>query len=64
MITVRYAVCSERDGKPVTRGVVETRADADRLLEKLRQNEAASPEQQYWIAELGPECDAWRRLAE
>ncbi len=62
MIVVRYAVCSERDGKPVTRAVVDSRAEADKLLESLRKSELSSPEHAYWIAELGPECDAWRNL--
>jgi hypothetical protein len=62
MITVRYAVCSERDNKPVTRAIVDSRSEADRVLERLRQADLASPEASYWIAELGPECEAWRWL--
>lgn len=63
MITVRYAVCSEKDGKPVTRAVVESRSDADRALERIRQKDLAAPEASYWVAEVGPECEAWRWLA-
>lgn len=63
MITVRYAVCSEHGKKPVTRLVVESRAEADRALERIRQQDMQSPEAAYWIAELGPECEAWRWLA-
>jgi hypothetical protein len=62
MIVVRYAVCSERQGKPVTRAVVESRTEAERTLERIRQRDLASPEESYWIAELGPECEAWRHL--
>lgn len=62
MIVVRYAVCSERERKPVTRGVYDIRAEADRALEHLRQVEAAGPEEAYWIAELGPESESWRHL--
>ena len=62
MIVVRYAVCSERERKAVTRGVYDSRAEADRALERLRQLEAAGPEDAYWIAELGPECESWRQL--
>lgn len=64
MIVVRYAVCSVRDGKPVTRGVFEERGEADRELEKLRRAEAADPEGEYWVAELGPESEAWRWLGQ
>lgn len=63
MIVVHYAVCSERAGKPVTRAVVDARAEADRALERIRQRDAADPEESYWIAELGPECEAWRSFS-
>ena len=63
MIVVRYAVCSERQGKPVTRAVCESRSDAEKALEQLRQADRATPESAYWVAELGPECEAWRFLA-
>ncbi len=63
MIVVRYAVCSERQGKPVTRVVVDSRTEADRALERVRQADAGSLEQDYWIAELGPEAESWRWLA-
>ncbi|MBI5510639.1 MAG: hypothetical protein HY903_17920 [Deltaproteobacteria bacterium] len=62
MIVVRYAVCSEAERKPVTRAVVETRPDAERLLESLRQKDGNDPSVQYWVAEIGPECDQWRFL--
>lgn len=64
MIVVRYAVCSERRGKPVTRVVVESRAEADRALERIRQRDLGNLEESYWIAELGHECEAWRTVAE
>ena len=64
MIVVRYAVCSERAGKPVTRAVVEDRAEAKRVLEEIQRKDATQPEETYWIAELGPEAEAWRWLAE
>ena len=62
MIIVRYAVCSERDNKPVTRAVCDSKADAERELQRTRERdgEAATT---YWVAELGPECEAWRHLA-
>jgi hypothetical protein len=63
MIAVRYAVCSERQGKPVTRAVVSSRADAEAALEQARRADLANLEASYWIAELGPESDAWRKLA-
>jgi len=62
MVMVRYAVCSEKQKKPVTREVCESRAEAERLVERLR-NSDAEEEVEYWIAELGPECEAWRWLA-
>ncbi len=62
MIVVRYAVCSERQGKPVTRAVVESRAEADRALERVRQRDLGNLEASYWIAELGPEAESWRWL--
>jgi hypothetical protein len=64
MIVVRYAVCSERSKKPVTRGVFDTRVEAEKTLERIRRAEAANPETAYWLAELGPECEAWRHLAD
>jgi hypothetical protein len=64
MIVVRYAVCSERSRKPVTRGVFDTRAQAEHEIDRIRRAEAADPESSYWIAELGPECEAWRHLAD
>jgi hypothetical protein len=62
MIKVVYAVCSERMHKPVTRAVLDTRAQAEQLLQKLRRDEAEDPDEAYWIAELGPESEAWRKL--
>jgi hypothetical protein len=46
----------------VTRAVVESRSEADRVLERIRQKDLAAPEASYWVAELGPECEAWRFL--
>ena len=63
MIVVRYAVCSEREKKPVTRVVCDTRADGTRELERIKKHDGADPLTSYWIAELGPECEAWRWLA-
>jgi hypothetical protein len=63
MILVRYAVCSERQGKPITRIVVDARVDADRALEQIRAQDVANPETSYWVAELGPEAESWRWLA-
>jgi len=62
MIVVRYAVCSERQGKAVTRVILESRTEAERTLEHLRQNDGTTPESSYWVAELGPECESWRWL--
>jgi len=62
MISVRYAVCSESAGKPVVRAVVEARQKADELLLELRKLDGNDPTVTYWLAELGPECDAWRAL--
>jgi len=64
MIVVRYALCSERSKKSVTRAVFDTRQEAEKELERIRRAEAANPESSYWIAELGPECEAWRHLAD
>ncbi len=61
MIVVRYAVCSARERKPVTRLVCESRGEAERELERLRRQDN-DPESEYWLAELGPECEAWRHL--
>lgn len=63
MIVVRYAVCSESAHKPVTRAVCDVRVDAERELERIKREDAQNTEVQYWIAELGPECEAWRWLA-
>jgi hypothetical protein len=62
MISVRYAVCSEQEKKPVVRAVVETRQAADQLMAELRRQDMNDPTISYWLAELGPECDAWRFL--
>jgi hypothetical protein len=61
MIVVRYAVCSETDKKPVTRLICDARVEADRELERIRRQDN-DPNTSYWIAELGPECEAWRNL--
>ena len=63
MIVVRYAVCSESAHKPLTRAVCDARADAERILERIKREDAQDVESTYWIAELGPECEAWRWLA-
>jgi hypothetical protein len=62
VIVVRYAVCSEREGKPVTRAVVDSRAEADRALERIRERDLGNLEGEYWVAELGPEAESWRWL--
>jgi hypothetical protein len=59
MIRIRHAVCSERGGKPVTRGICATRRDAEELVARLRQRDAPELEDDYWIAEIGPESAAW-----
>ena len=64
MIVVRYAVCSERERKPVTRVVCDSKADADRELERIKQEDGGDLTTSYWVAELGPECEAWRWLGE
>jgi len=63
MILTRFAVCSERENKPVVRLVCDTRAQAETELEKTRQQDGADQEERYWIAELGAESEAWRWLA-
>lgn len=63
MILTRYAVCSESKRKPITRVVCESRAQAEAELEKVKAIDAEHPAEHYWIAELGPECEAWRWLA-
>ncbi|MBI3180055.1 MAG: hypothetical protein HYZ27_10365 [Deltaproteobacteria bacterium] len=62
MIVVRYAVCSESRKKPLTRAVCDSRSEADKLMERLRREDAEA-EATYWVAELGPECESWRWLA-
>ena len=44
MIVVRYAVCSERGRKPVTRQVCESPEEAAQVLEKLRRQDLVDPE--------------------
>ena len=63
MILTRYAVCSERQRKPVTRVVCDTRAQAEQELERVMKADEADAEGGYWIVELGPESEAWRWLA-
>ena len=63
MIVVRYAVCSARERKPITRAVCDSRGDADRELERLKRQDN-DPVTEYWLAELGPECEAWRPLGQ
>ena len=60
---VRYVVCSERQNKPVNRQVCDSHAEAEAALERLRDYEAQDPEDSYWLAEVGPESEAWRWLA-
>jgi hypothetical protein len=64
MIVVRYAVCSESAQKPVTRAVCDTRPEAERVLERITREDGQDAGAEYWIAELGPECEAWRWLAD
>ena len=63
MILTRYAICSERKRKPITRLVCDTRAQAEAELERIRKEDHEDPESDYWIVELGSECEAWRWLA-
>ena len=63
MIITRYAVCSDNGSKPVTRIVCDTKVEADKALVRIKELDAAALEAKYWIAELGPECEAWRWLA-
>ena len=63
MILSRFAVCSETNRKPLTRAVAETRVAAEAELERIRAEDGPEPEDSYWIAELGPECEGWRWLA-
>ncbi|MEE8408497.1 MAG: hypothetical protein V3T05_02730 [Myxococcota bacterium] len=63
MIVVRYAVCSARESKPLTRIVCDVRTEAEGAIERYRREDGADTETAYWIAELGPECEAWRWLA-
>ncbi len=63
MILTRFAVCSERNKKPLTRVVCDTRAQAESELEHVRQADSEDPEGSYWIAEVGSESEAWRWLA-
>jgi hypothetical protein len=62
MLLIRYAVCSERQRKPVTRAVCDTKAEAEAELERIRALDEAAPEDDYWITELGAESEAWRWL--
>jgi len=63
VIVVRYAVCSERENKPVTRVVCDSKSDSERELERIKRDDGSDLAINYWIAELGPECEAWRWLA-
>ena len=60
MLIHRFVVCSERDQKPVSRVVCDSRIQAEEALLKIREDDADDPEEKYWIAELGPECETWR----
>ncbi len=62
MAKPRFVVCSERAQKPLTRAVCESRPEAEKMLEELKQREELDPEDSYWCAEVGPESDAWRWL--
>ena len=62
MMMTRYAVCSQSGSKPVTRIVCDTKPEAERALARIKELDAAHMEAEYWIAELGPECEAWRWL--
>lgn len=63
MILTRFVVCSQRRKKPVTRLVCDSRPQAEKALQDIRRQDQADPETDYWIAELGPETEAWRWLA-
>ena len=63
MILTRWAVCSERKKKAVTRVVCDSKAECERALELIQRQDAADPEEEYWMVELGPESEVWRWLA-
>lgn len=62
MITVYYAVCSERDSKPVVRAAYDSRSKAEAAAESLRSADGNRPEDAYWIAEIGKESETWLRF--
>lgn len=62
MITVYYAVCSERAGKPVVRASFDARAKAETFLEALRDADGSRREDAYWVAEIGKESESWLRF--
>ena len=64
MIAVFYAVCSEQHGKPLVRAVVENQARAKMLLSIIKERDGNESEKTtYWLAELGSDYEAWRKLA-
>lgn len=62
MITVYYAVCSERDGKPVVRAVFSERPKAEAAMDSVRSADGGGPEDAYWLAEIGKEAETWLRF--
>ncbi len=62
MITVYYAVCSERDGKPTVRALFSERQKAEAAMDKVRSMDGTRPEDAYWLAEVGKEAESWLRF--
>ena len=56
MIRVAYAVCSEAQGKPLTRAICDSRQEAEAMLARLRRDDIDATKADYWVAELGPEA--------
>jgi hypothetical protein len=42
--------------------VCESKADSERELARIENDDGGDLTTTYWIAELGPECEAWRWL--
>lgn len=62
MISIYFAVCSERAKKPVVRAVFDSPAEAEAGLEGIRERDGHDPEDAYWVAEVGKEAESWLRF--
>jgi hypothetical protein len=58
-----WTVHSEREGRPTLRGFAKSKADAEALLAKLKDDDADAAMTEYWVLEItAGELDDFRQF--